>query len=185
MVTNIEEEIGKFQVNDASFAGTVSGGLDLSQGDIYKLGTIRVKYSNQGGGGYNRAEQLTVAEFDLYEKSPLTKGTPKRPYYTLQARSISQRTLAAKFSPGLGSGDNALLSYIRQPLNVSWGYVVVQGTALFDPSLNKTQNFELHLSEEVELVYKILKLAGVTIQNNDIVQMAQAAETAQIQQEKQ
>ena len=93
--------------------------------------------------------------------------------------------LSAKFSPSLSGGDTALISYIKPLNSVSWGYVVVQGKALFDPNIEKTQNFELHLSEEVELVYKILKLAGVVIQKTDIVQIGQGMEAAQIQQEKQ
>ena len=185
MVTNIENKIAKFQVGDYQLGvSNVNGYLDLSQGDIYKLGSIIATYSSQGVNNMpSIAEKLTIAEFNLYEQSSFTRGTYKRPYYVLQEYNFG--ALGAKFSPPLAVGDKAIISYIRPPINAQWGYVVVQGKALFDPNPNKTQNFELHLSEEVELVYKILKLAGVTIKNVDVVQIGQGMEAAQIKQEKQ
>ena len=50
-------------------------------------------------------------------------------------------------------------------------------------SNNKT-NFELHASEESELVYKILKFAGIAMKRDDIAQGGQLLEQFQIQQEK-
>jgi len=69
--------------------------------------------------------------------------------------------------------------------NVAWGYFVVGGKALYDTSVNKTFHFELHPSEENELVYKILKYAGVAMQRNDILSAGQGLEISQVQQEKQ
>jgi hypothetical protein len=42
----------------------------------------------------------------------------------------------------------------------------------------------LHSSEETELVYRILKLAGINLKAGDIVQVGQTLEQTQIQQEK-
>ena len=75
--------------------------------------------------------------------------------------------------------------YIRKPKTVSWGYFVINDKALYDPDPNKTTDFELHDSEETELVYKILKYAGLSMQRNDIVQGGQGLESLQTQQEKQ
>jgi hypothetical protein len=46
-------------------------------------------------------------------------------------------------------------------------------------------DFELHPSEEVELVYKILKYAGISMQRDDIMRSGQGLEQLQTQQEKQ
>ena len=54
---------------------------------------------------------------------------------------------------------------------------------MHDPS-NKT-DFELHAAEEGELVYKILKFAGLSIKRQDLTQGGQGLESLQIQQEKQ
>ena len=183
-VTNVEEKLSYFQHNDQS--ASISGGsVDFTSGtNLYKLGSVTVKYPS--GIGFNRAERLTFDQFKLYETSPLTKGTLKKPYYTLASSSeVDEATpkLIGTFSPGITSGSEVKMSYTKSPANASWGYVVVQGKALYDPS--KTSHFQLHKSEEVELVYKILKLAGVTIQKTDIVQVGQGLEAAKIQQEKQ
>ena len=77
------------------------------------------------------------------------------------------------------------ISYTRRPSNVGWGYVVINNKALYDPAPTKTFNFELHPSEETELVYKILKLSGAAIQRNDVAQFAQGMEQGLQQQEKQ
>ena len=54
---------------------------------------------------------------------------------------------------------------------------------MYDPFI--TTDFELHASEESELVYKILKFAGVTMQKLDIMRAGQIQEQSLTQQEKQ
>jgi len=56
---------------------------------------------------------------------------------------------------------------------------------LHDSDPLKTQHFELHPSEETELVYKILKLAGLGTKRDDVAKGGQGLESLQIQQEKQ
>ena len=68
--------------------------------------------------------------------------------------------------------------------NVAWGYFVVGGKALYDTSTNKTFHFELHPAEENELVYKILKYAGLSMKRDDIAKGGQGLESLQTQQEK-
>ena len=50
---------------------------------------------------------------------------------------------------------------------------------------NSTTHFELHSSEETELVYKILKYAGVSMKREDVMRAGQGMESLQTQQEKQ
>ena len=47
------------------------------------------------------------------------------------------------------------------------------------------EDFELHPSEETDLVVKILQLAGLSLKDPGLVQIAAAEETKSIQQEKQ
>jgi hypothetical protein len=48
-----------------------------------------------------------------------------------------------------------------------------------------TTHCELHAAEETELVYKILKYAGISMKRNDIMSAGQGMEIANVQQEKQ
>ena len=63
--------------------------------------------------------------------------------------------------------------------------MVINERALHDPNTQKTTNFELHAAEETELVYKILKFAGVSMAKLDIMRAGQVQEQSQQKQEKQ
>ena len=56
------------------------------------------------------------------------------------------------------------------PREVNWGYVVVNEQALYNASTSV--DFNLHRSEETNLVIKILELAGITINKAGLVQIA-------------
>ena len=56
------------------------------------------------------------------------------------------------------------------------------GTELYDST--NSVNFELHPSEETKLVIKILGLAGITLKDSELYQIAGAEDNKNIQQEK-
>tara|TARA_R110000737_G_scaffold161468_1_gene189329 strand:+ start:172 stop:837 length:666 start_codon:yes stop_codon:yes gene_type:complete len=80
-------------------------------------------------------------------------------------------------------GGAATCEVIARPRKVEWGYDVIQEKALYHAG--RSANFELHDSEEMELVYKILTLAGVVIDKMRLAQSGGGLERAQILQEKQ
>ena len=135
--------------------------------DFYKLGSL---YDSSG----NEFEDTTYDRYQLLLKSPLTTPTTETPIHY-------QTNSGVQIFP---VNTNAItLSYIKKPSIVKWGYAVINEKALYDPT--NTNDFELHSLEEVELVYKILKYAGVAFRREDITQVGQGLETAKIQQEKQ
>ena len=78
---------------------------------------------------------------------------------------------------------NVLLSYVQTPRKPNWAYNVINNKPLYNST--DAIDFELHDSEEVELVYKILLLAGVAIEKPELTQSAAGLNVSQIQQEKQ
>jgi hypothetical protein len=70
--------------------------------------------------------------------------------------------------------------YIRVPKKVNWTYVVVNKKAMYN-AIPSTVNFELHRSEEVQLVNKILKLAGISNKQDDIMKAGQGMEMTNTQ----
>ena len=68
-----------------------------------------------------------------------------------------------------------------KPGLVYWGYVVVNENATYNPSASK--NFDLHVSEQPDLVAKILKLAGISIEDQTLYQAGAAEEGLNTQQE--
>jgi len=65
---------------------------------------------------------------------------------------------------------------------VTWSSQTVVGNALYNASAST--DFELHDSEETNLVLKILLYAGVSIKDPNIAQLADAKETKKLTQEK-
>jgi hypothetical protein len=83
------------------------------------------------------------------------------------------------------ASDDVKCNYIRKPATVKWTYTVIVGKALYNASATDLQNFELHESEENNLVIKILQLAGISMKDYNVMQVASQKESSDIQQEKQ
>ena len=75
------------------------------------------------------------------------------------------------------------MDYIKKPTTARWDYNVINEKALYNPSTSV--HFELHDSEEVELVNKILSLAGIVVRTPELYQAAVAEDNKNITQEKQ
>jgi hypothetical protein len=161
VIHNINEKIAIFER-----AGTIAG-TNITASDFYRLGTVI--YNG------NEVEEVQQNEILYINQSPLTKPSYTRPVY------VRTGELTVDMYPvGIAS---ATCTYVARPTKPSWGYVVVLGKAMWDPS-NST-NFGLHAAEESELVYKILKFAGISMDKINIMRAGQVQEQAQVQQEKQ
>ena len=68
--------------------------------------------------------------------------------------------------------DNKNIGYIRIPNKVIWDYVVVNEKALYNAT--NASDFDLHPSEETNLVYRILMLSGITINKPGLASLAKA-----------
>ena len=140
--------------------------------DTYRLGTVITNNSIL----VEEVQQNDILEMNM---SKLTKPNNKRPVYVRTGFS----TIQVHDSSGINASFGGSCTYTKKPLKPSWGYVVVNGKAMYNPS-NKV-DFELHPAEENELVYKILKFAGVSMKRDNVTRIAQGLELSQVQQEKQ
>tara|TARA_R110002012_G_scaffold5411_1_gene24650 strand:+ start:1142 stop:1861 length:720 start_codon:yes stop_codon:yes gene_type:complete len=115
-----------------------------------------------------RRTEGEVTEVDskdiLYtESNPLTKATKSRSVYV----RLNSTTL--KVYPTPTEQTSYTLDYYRIPKTPVWDYVVINGRALFN-NTGSGQDFELHVSEEENLVSRILQMSGVAIQRPDLQQ---------------
>ena len=141
--------------------------------EVYKIGTVRI--------GDNQVELMNTKDFDAAMISPLTAPTSSRPIGTLTSKGLRVAVAKDEFAT---PGDFTMnISYIARPAEVQWAYVVVNDKPLYNPNI--AVDFELHQSEETELVYKILKLAGVNLKSPEMIQIGQTLEQTQNQLEKQ
>jgi hypothetical protein len=171
MVDLLNEKIGIFTKTDNLTYGSTSFNKPA---DLYRLTAI--EYDGV------IADRLTRKEFLQINKSPLTKPSNAFPVYTELADGYDVQG-DDKFNAADQSGaPRVIIEYIKKPTTVSWAGNVVNGVSLYNET-NST-NFDLHPSEETELVIKILELAGISIRQVDIAQYAAQKEVQSIQQEK-
>jgi hypothetical protein len=163
IIHNINEKIAVFEKVSA-----INNGI-IAEDDIFRLGTVIANDNTI----VEEVQQDDILEMNM---SPLTKPTDSRPVYVRTGFDTMS------FYPASYSFTGTC-TYVKKPLQPNWGYVVINGKAMYDPT--SKVDFELHPSEENELVYKILKFAGLAMRRNDIAQSGQGLETMQIQQEKQ
>jgi hypothetical protein len=170
MIDIIEEKISIFEKfrQDVSMS---AGGVGTLPANTHKLGAV----SYNTGSGYVEIEHINQNELNKYINSPLTAPTTTRPIYIKTSETAIQvypTTITSAVT----------CNYIAKPASVSWNYTTVLGEPLYNAA-NST-SFELHESEETELVLKVLELAGVTIKSPDLYQLSDKEDIEDIQQEK-
>ena len=177
IVTLIQEKIGTL-TGRFNFPNLGFNGWHPLPNDCYKIGTV---YKADG-----EIDEITFSEYTKYNKSRLTMFTFNSRGYVVENQNpisgASERGIQL-YPNDSDSEGGVKMTYIKTPPSPKWSYVVVNGKALYDAA-NKV-DFALHPAEETELVYKILKFAGVSMKRDDLAQMAQGAESLQTQQEKQ
>jgi hypothetical protein len=185
MLNILNEKINIFENNaamtyEASLHWTVPSNL-------YRLGTI--VYANQTTSKslypapdtsvttttYTEAERINYNEFLYINQSRYTKPTNSRPVFV--ASDAGYKVY----------GDAELITgvtcnYIKKPSKAAWGYQMVYGEALYDSTTSV--DFELHISEETELVIKVLEFAGISTQDIEVYQVANQIGAQTNQQEK-
>ena len=151
--------------------------------DLYKLGTVTKKATMQGVAGYQLLDQISWSEATNYNKSRLTMFTYVNQAYTVMENGGNKGIFIHGYPSSTYGKSGIRVTYTKIPQEPKWGYIVVGDTALYN--LDNSTDFELHPSEEPELVYKILKLSGISIQREDVATAAGSIETSLVQQEKQ
>ena len=150
--------------------------------DMYRLGTVVYKNETTNSFGVTsteaiEAERINANEFLYINSSPLTKPQNIRPIFVANSNGIR-----IYGDSEITENTDVEIQYIRKPAKVEWGYQNIFGEALYDSRYSA--NFQLHPSDETELVIKILELAGLLVKDLSVYQIANSEEQETIQQEK-
>lgn len=138
----------------------------------YRMGELY--YLNSGK--YVEVEKLQQNELHHYINSPLTSPSVSLPVYVNTSASGIQI-----YPTTITSG--VTCNYIARPTTVEWAYTVVFEQSMYNAT--NSVNFELHDSEETELVIKVLSLAGIMLKDPNMYQISSAEDQKSTQQEKQ
>ena len=148
--------------------GGVTGSYFPYPSNFYRLGVVTVDG--------RIADEVSHKDIPYVVLSPLTAPTKKQPVYTRHEQGLvlypSNRI------------DQINMVYVRVPATPQWVGGTMMGQLVPNPEDTTYQNFELHPSEEPELVAKILAYSGVIVRAVDVVQAA-SAKDQQIMQSKQ
>jgi len=137
--------------------------VQLYPSTFYRLGTVIHK-------DVKMVQMVERNEFYLIQKSPLTAATISQPIFLYENKRIQV------FPPAIVS--DIKISYIKKPDQIKWGFTTGGlGQYIYNPTISI--NFELHPSEQVDVITGILLYSGVIIQDPTIIQVA----SQQIQQE--
>ena len=132
---------------------------------FYKLGTVL--YNNE-----TQVQRVDRSDFYHINKSLLTKPTTSFPVYLYENNYIFVKPTTII--------NSIQIDYIRKPIDVIWGFTVgtlgqyIYNFNLYDITNEPTGSidFEIHDSEQTELILKILLYAGIVIRDPNIVQAA-------------
>tara|TARA_R100000808_G_C2153939_1_gene164647 strand:+ start:300 stop:1016 length:717 start_codon:yes stop_codon:yes gene_type:complete len=148
----------------------------------YRTGKVFVRR----GAGWVEAKKVDNIDVNnrLFASLFHRQGLIKQPVYCespLNGEDIHVTAGQAGQNPITTTGD-VKVEVIDKPIKVEWGYDVVNERAMYNVA--RSTDFELHDSEETNLVLKILELSGIIVNKPGLVQIADQEQIKKIQQEK-
>ena len=187
MLNILNEKINLFEANGAM---TYNASLYWqTPADLYRLGTIVYGNTVTSKSLYPtpntvvntttlvEAERINYNEYLMINQSEYLKPTNSRPVFVASTSGYKVYGAAGELITGV------TCNYIKKPTEAAWGYQMVYGEALYDATTSV--DFELHDSEETELVVKVLGFAGLSTKEIQMYQVANSMEVQTSQQEKQ
>jgi len=172
----------KINIFETSAQPTRTGNFFDEPTDLYRLGTVVYKNTTTNSFGVSstesiEAERINANEFLYINSSPLTKPKNVRPVFVANTNGIR-----VYGNSEVTDVTEVEFQYIKKPAKVQWAYQIVFDEPLYNAA--NSVNFELHPSEETELVIKILELSGILIKDLNLYQVMNQEEQETIQQEK-
>lgn len=60
------------------------------------------------------------------------------------------------------------VSYLRNPAQAKWTYVVIDGVEMFNPSANDYQDIDIHPGDEDDIIMRVLQKFGINLKEKDL-----------------
>ncbi len=158
----------KIDVFSTSSTLSFSSGIAAVPSNFYKC--IMISTGTRG----LEVQEVQKSDLPQINSSKLTAPSSSYPVYYKEGTNI--KILPTSIS-------SATLDYIFKPADPTWGFTTGATYGDIAYASGSSVNFQLHDSEEVPLIIKILAYAGITIKDPSIIQAAKQEEIQKINQE--
>ena len=172
---NIREQIDAFAAYSTPSNFTfdeITGLWSYIDADLYRAEGLSLV--NIDTDKYVDVEEVLKSQLNILKNNVNTVPSLLFPVYVRLGESF-------KVSPEVPAGYNLELFYIRKPKDPKWTYTNVGGNPMYNPSALDKQDIELHPSQLVPLVTKILAYAGLSIREQEVEQFANSEEVKDFQ----
>lgn len=166
---NIREQIDVFATytNNSNFTYDLGTNLWSYNGtDLYRAENLSLVNAQ---GKKTDIEELRKSEVNRVQNSNYISPSFTYPAYERVGESF-------RIFPTLTTGYSAELFFLRKPKTPKWTYVNVQGNPVYSASAPDLQNIELHPSNFVSLITKIMGYCGFSIREEQIIQASKEEE---------
>ncbi len=126
-------------------------------------------------------QEVDKISFDMIMSSNLSQPSVRFPIFYREDSNIYARPLSIYYTGTTPQGAELplIMNYIRKPLDPIWGYNTVGSDPVYNANL--TTNFEISEEDEVDLVVRICKHAGLAIREADVVNAMDAEKRANLE----
>lgn len=146
-------------------AGGANEGFHLISSSTYVITRV-YKETGTVGLGILEFKEVDLNDLANIMNNELTAPRVSTPIYVKTSHNKIKIYPTASYS----TTANIKYDVIIKPEKPVWGYVVVNNKALNNPAT--TTDFDLHESEENNLVMRILELSGIAMKETELVQIA-------------
>tara|TARA_A100001201_G_scaffold1232_2_gene3217 strand:- start:1810 stop:2544 length:735 start_codon:yes stop_codon:yes gene_type:complete len=152
----LDRKLAPFQSYEAvtsghTFPSTVT--VDSVAYDVFQTGMVLL--------GDEPCQKVSIAEAQRFKKSSRHMATTADQAPIYADNRVSGRDIVVYAGSTQEETSGVTVECFRVPKKVNWAYVVVNSKALYNSYA--AVDFELHISEEDTLVYRILELAGIVM----------------------
>ena len=153
--------------------------LTISSNDFLSGTFIGTSYSIVTTTGITEVERVSQNKIFYLNTTPLTSPSTSFPAYVLGGNNITV------YPESIATSGTVISQYIRYPKDPNWTYLDLISNG--EPSFNETaadyQDFELPISDQTNLINKILQYAGLSIRDKDVMSFGKIEEQEASKQE--